>query len=157
MKKDIKLYNIIFPLWAFYLFPIYWIVILPANFIIDSIAFVLAMAALAIPEKKMQYRKCIVRMWAYGFLADIIGAGFLFLLLMFDYINGSFAYNPLSSPAAFAVTSIRVVLAGICIYYFNYNKVLSLIEIDDDKKKKIALIIAVFTAPYTMYIPTSFF
>ena len=76
---------------------------------------------------------------------------------MFDYINGSFAYNPLSSPAAFAVTSIGVVLAGICIYYFNYNKVLSLIEIDDDKKKKIALIIAVFTAPYTMYIPTSFF
>lgn len=54
-------------------------------------------------------------------------------------------------------TSTGVILAGICIYFFNLNKVLPLLEIDDNKKKKIALIIAVLTTPYTMYIPTDLF
>lgn len=157
MKKEMKLYNMIFPLWSFYIIPVYWIVILPANFIIDSIVFAAALAALKVPEKKAIYKKCILRVWLYGFLADIIGAGFLLILLAFQYIGNNIAYNPLSSPIAFAVTSLGVILAGICIYLFNFNKVLPLIELDDNKKKKIAGIIAVITAPYTMYIPTELF
>ena len=137
--------------------PTWWIAILPANFIIDSIVFVAALTILKIPEKKAKYKKCILRIWGYGFLADIIGAGFLFILLMFEYIGNNIAYNPLSSPIAFAATSIGVLLAGICIYLFNYNKVLPLLELDDNKKKKIAMIIAVITTPYTMYIPTDLF
>lgn len=129
---------------------------MPANFIIDSIIFVGALAVLKIPGKKAKYTKCILRVWAYGFLADIIGAGFLFVLLLFDYI-GMDAYDPMSSPAAFAVTSVGVILAGVCIYYFNYNKVLPLIISDAIERKKIAVMMAVITAPYAMYIPTSLF
>lgn len=156
MKKDIKLYNIIFPLWAFYLFPFYWHIILPANFIIDSIVFAAAMAVLKIADKKNNYKRCILRIWAYGFLADIIGAGFLFLLLMFGYIEYSTAFDPLGSPIAFAVTSLGVVLAGVCIYLFNYKKVLLLIDLGNADRKRIAILIAVFTAPYAMYISTPF-
>ena len=157
MKKEIKLYNMIFPIWSFFLIPIGWIVILPANFVIDSVAFVAALAVLRISEKKKKYMKCILRIWGYGFLADIIGAGFLFVLLFFDYFGSSIAYNPLSSPIAFIVTSIGVILAGICIYLFNYKKVLPLIDLVDSKRKKVAIIIAVSTMPYTMYIPTELF
>ncbi|MGI6733411.1 MAG: hypothetical protein ACOX4J_04480 [Anaerovoracaceae bacterium] len=115
MRKEIKLYNIILPLWSFYVIPsLLWIIILPANFIIDSIVFLAALAVYKIPEKKIKYTKCILRIWAYGFLADIIGAGFLLLLLFLGYVS-DIAYNPLSSPAAFAVTTIGVMLAGICI------------------------------------------
>lgn len=71
MKKEIKLYNMIFPLWSFYLFPIGWIIILPANFILDSLVFVLALSLLKVPEKKEKYKKCILRIWGYGFLSDI--------------------------------------------------------------------------------------
>lgn len=80
--------------------------------------------------KKIKYKKCILKIWGYGFLADIIGAGLL-VLLFFGYIGNSIAYNPLSSPIAFAVTSVGVIMAGICIYLFNYKKVLSLIDLDD--------------------------
>jgi hypothetical protein len=157
MKKEIKLYNIIFPIWSIFLIPIGWIVVLPANFIIDSVVFIAALAVLRISDKKTKYRKCILRIWGYGFLADIIGAGFLFILLFFDYFGSNIAYNPLSSPIAFIVTSIGVILAGICIYLFNYTKVLPLIDLEDHQRKKIAIIIAVLTMPYTMYIPTSLF
>ena len=155
MKREIKLYNMIFPIWSFYLIPIGWIAILPANFIIDSIVLVIALTVLRVPEKKAVYKKCILKIWEYGFLADIIGAVLLFVLLGFTSIN-EIAYDPLSSPAAFAVISLGVGLAGVCIYLFNYKKVLSLVELDDSTRKKIAITIAVATAPYTMYIPTPF-
>ena len=137
--------------------PLWWIIILPANFIIDSIVFIAALTFLKIPEKKANYKKCILRIWGYGFLADVIGAGFLFVLLLFDYLGSDIAYNPLSSPTAFVATSAGVILAGICIYFFNYKKVLPLLEIADHKRKKLAIVLAVVTAPYTMYLPTEFF
>ena len=156
MKSEIKLYNMIFPLWAVYLFPLFWIVILPVNFIIDSIVFLIAMAALHVTEKKAKYRKCILRIWGYGFLADIIGAGVLLLMLAFGYVGSDIVYNPLSSPLAFLFTSVGVVLAGVCIYLFNSKKVLPLIDLGSKKANQIALISAIFTAPYAMYIPTPF-
>lgn len=157
MKKELTLYNVLFPIWSIYLMPLWWIIILPANFIIDSIVFIAALTFLKIPEKKANYKKCILRIWGYGFLADVIGAGFLFVLLLFDYLGSDIAYNPLSSPTAFAATSAGVILAGICIYFFNYKKVLPLLEIADHKRKKLAIVLAVVTAPYTMYLPTEFF
>jgi len=41
-KKDIKLYNILFPLWMLLLFPQAWLIVLPGNFIIDSLVFLIS-------------------------------------------------------------------------------------------------------------------
>ena len=157
IKKETRLYNILFPLWGVYLMPIWWAIILPANFIMDSLIFIVALVIFGIPGKKEKYKKCILRIWGYGFLSDIIGAAFLFVLLAFNYIDMKNAFNPLGNPTAFAFTSVGVILAGICIYYFNYNKVLILLDLEDNKRKRIAMIIAVLTTPYTMYLPSEFF
>ena len=41
MKRDIKLYNLIFPMWGIYfyaiLFPYFFVLLLPANFIVDTV------------------------------------------------------------------------------------------------------------------------
>lgn len=159
MKKEIKLYNVIFPLWSFYLLPLNWIwaVIIGSNFIIDSFVFLAALWILKIPDRKIKYKKCILRIWGYGFLADFIGAGLLFFLYLLGYFGSDIANNPLHSPIAFAVTSAGVITAGICIYMFNYHKVLPLIESDDKTRRKIALILSFATMPYAMYIPTTMF
>lgn len=45
MKRDIKLYNLIFPMWGIYfyaiLFPYFFVLLLPANFIVDTVMLLL--------------------------------------------------------------------------------------------------------------------
>ena len=38
-KKEIRLYNVILPIWMLWIVPPLWLIILPANFIIDFTVF----------------------------------------------------------------------------------------------------------------------
>ena len=56
MKRDIKLYNLIFPMWGIYfyaiLFPYFFVLLLPANFIVDTVMLLLLFFLFKVPEKK---------------------------------------------------------------------------------------------------------
>ena len=56
MKKNVTLYNVIFPFWMLYLFPVMWLVIIPSNFLIDSLVLIISMFALKIADKKQFYK-----------------------------------------------------------------------------------------------------
>jgi len=45
MKKgQTKLYNVLFPIWMFYFLPtVVWLILLPGNFLIDSLVLLAAM------------------------------------------------------------------------------------------------------------------
>ena len=64
MKRDIKLYNLIFPMWGIYfyaiLFPYFFVLLLPANFIVDTVMLLLLFFLFKVPEKKELYRKGLV-------------------------------------------------------------------------------------------------
>lgn len=45
-----------------------------------------------------------------------------------------------------------VFIAGFFIYWFNYNKVLKKKDLPEWQKKKIALLLAVFIAPYLFFL-----
>ena len=51
-KNGIKLYNVLFPFWILLLFPQVWLIVVPGNFIIDSLVFLVSMLILKITEKK---------------------------------------------------------------------------------------------------------
>lgn len=76
MKRDIKLYNLIFPMWGIYfyaiLFPYFFVLLLPANFIVDTVMLLLLFFLFKVPEKKELYRKGIWKAWGFGFLADFL-------------------------------------------------------------------------------------
>ena len=55
--KNNKLYNIIFPVWMLWLFPIVWLIVIPGNFIIDSLVLLANMYVLKISNKKEFYKK----------------------------------------------------------------------------------------------------
>ena len=84
MKRDIKLYNLIFPMWGIYfyaiLFPYFFVLLLPANFIVDTVMLLLLFFLFKVPEKKELYRKGIWKAWGFGFLADFLAAGVLVIL-----------------------------------------------------------------------------
>ena len=56
LKKDEKLYNVLFPLWMLMLFPQVWLIVLPGNFIIDSAVLLLTLLILKVGEKKKRYK-----------------------------------------------------------------------------------------------------
>ena len=60
--RDVKLYNVLFPFWMLLMFPITWAIVLPGNFIIDSLVLIISLLLLKIPDKK-QFGKilcCII-------------------------------------------------------------------------------------------------
>ena len=68
MKNENKrLYNVIFPVWMLILFPAAWFVVLPSNFIIDSLVLIIAMYAIKLCEKKAFYIKQILKNISFRF------------------------------------------------------------------------------------------
>ena len=170
MNKKVKLYNLIFPIWLLWLVPITWIVVLPANYLIDWLVVVLTMKCLRISDIKQKARAVIWKVWIMGFVADFIGTFAMFMsnLIEFDgetewgawwteNIVNAVSYNPFHSPFAFLWVSVCIGLTGFFIYLFNVKWCLKKAEISDGERKKVALSLSVFTAPYLFYLPTEWF
>ncbi len=175
MKKNIKLYNLIFPVSMFLTFaPSFWIISAAGNFIIDSIVLLFIILILC---KKMDwsiYKKAILRVWIAGFASDFIGSLILTLVSLsvksnYYYGNGDLLsqiktgiyhatnFSPFRSLWGVMFAASGILIAAICIFIFNYF--ISFKSIDFTKKQKLlaALSLAVFTAPYTFLLPVEWF
>ena len=161
--KNVKLYNMIFPIWMLVYLPSVWLISLPANFLIDSIVFAAALYILKIDDKKKVYKKNIIKIWLFGFLADFMGAAIMFLgsFAVFDKsmndVGAALEMNPYREPIAVLWTFLSILLSGICIYFFDRNFALKKSNLDDRQKRVISIIMAVITAPYFMLLPTTLF
>lgn len=148
-------------MWSIYffglLFPPMLLILLPANFAVDSIMLLLLFQWLKLREKKEWYKKTILKTWGFGFLADVLASGVFVALSealsdVFQDANVN-VYRSVSSFPSFLFTTAAVVLAGILIYIFQRKFVLKKLELEEGQKKKIALGMAILTAPYLMYLP----
>lgn len=156
-----KLFNVIFPIWFLIIFPMSWIIVLPANYIIDSIVFLCALKVLKISSIKEMYKKCILKIWIVGFVADIIGSTILFITQLFpqnsifeDIIRASIA-NPFDNIAGFLFVTFAFLVSAIVIYVLNFKYTLKKVDLDNKLKVRIAIILAIFTAPYFFFYPTN--
>ncbi|WP_138159133.1 hypothetical protein [Peptoniphilus catoniae] len=165
-SKDIKLYNMILPIWMLIIFPPAWIVTIPMNFIIDSLVLIVAMKVLSLDNRKDIYKKTILPIVIFGYLSDLIGGGLLTALSIFNdfyhffkfsnELSFSIAYAPTESLASFLIVSFFVIVSGIFIYIFNYKLSFKKLSLSCEIKKKLALALAIFTAPYTFLISLDF-
>lgn len=145
MRKDIKLYNVLFPFWMLLLFPQLWLIVLPGNFLIDSLVFLISMLILNIANKKQWYKRCILKIYAFGLLADMIGSAYM-LIMIIGLNVGRMGDEPyLIVPA--------LIISAALIFVFNYAKTFR--GFDKKTRIKLALILAVMTAPYTFLVPSS--
>lgn len=148
MKEDkaiVKLYNVLFPFWMLMLFPQTWLVVLPGNFIIDSLVFLISLAVLKIADKKQWYKKYIFKIYAFGMLADIIGAAYmLFMLTVFEIGRmGDELY----------LTLPGLIISAALIFVFDYF--ITFRKVDKALRLKLSLVFAIVTAPGTFLIPSS--
>lgn len=143
--KEIRFYNILFPIWFLLFIPLAWVVVLPANFIVDSLVILLTMKVIGVECKKKMYKQSILKVWGFGFLADIIGAAFLFVTMWVLELSTSNDDPLLTIPA--------ILIAAVFIFIFNYS--VSFKGYDKTVRFKMALSLSLLTAPYTFLIPLS--
>lgn len=162
-----KLYNMIFPVWLLWIFPTMWLIIMPANLIIDSLVIVLTLKFLKINAIKSVLKTVIWRTWICGFLADFVGCLLLFSvnLIKFSPENNLYwwwnknmlvvNYNVFANIYAFLLASFALFISAYLIYWFNSRFCLRDAPLSLKQRKQLAVSLAVFTAPYVFFLPSS--
>lgn len=156
-----KFYNIIFPVIFLIFFPILWVVILPANFLIDLMVIALTLWYLKVKEISKKLFPAIFRVWGFGFLADLIGAAVLVIIfIIISHIQNlqplvtAIAWNPYQDWRACVLMASAAAVSGYLIYFFDCRWAFTKTDLSEEEKKKLSISLAVFTAPYILFIPT---
>ena len=144
-KKNVKLYNVLFPFWMLLMFPVTWWIVLPGNFIIDSVVLLVSLKLLKVMDKKQWYKQHILKIYLFGMLSDVIGAAYMFLMMTGFEIGQMGDELYLTVPA--------LVLSAFLIFIFNYF--VTFRKVEGGLGFKLALIFAAVTAPYTFLVPSS--
>ena len=143
MKKEIKLYNVLFPLWMLLLFPVTWLIVLPGNFIIDSLVLIVLMKLLNIDDKKLFYKSSILKIFGIGLFSDLIGS--LYMLVNVFLEVGHMADE-------WYITIHGLIISAVLIFVLNYY--ITFKDLDKRKRLIFSLTFSVITAPYTFLVPS---
>lgn len=157
-NKDIKLYNLIFPMYMLWVMPPIIFISAILNFIIDSVVILITKKVLKIENIFSKYKKVILKVWGFGFLADFIGALFLFGVSgLFDNLNipikYNIDYNPFGNVYALIITLLGILISGILIYIFNKKISFKNIDITERQKNILSVTLAIITSPYLFLLP----
>jgi len=149
MKRS-KLYNVIFPLWfAFFMPPLVFITLI-GNLVIDGLVIYLTLKLSKVLVPNDILKKIILKAWGLGFVADILGAGLIFLSS--EYFNLNF-YRIWDNGTEFIIVSGVILLIGLVIGLFNYI-ICRKASLSGEISRRVALSMGIITAPWMFLIPT---
>lgn len=158
-----KLYNVIFPIWLILIVPPIVLLVIPSNFLIDSLVLIVGLKMLNVTNWFDKYKKSIIKVWIFGFIADVIGSLLLFATQFMgsnDYLYEKLVYpivwNPFKSILAVLYVLLVIIICGLLIYLINYKFAFKKTDLDKKSKKTISILLACVTAPYLFLLPTSF-
>ena len=152
MKKHIRLYNVMFPIWFLFLLPNWGhLLILPLNFGIDSLVLYLGARHQKLENKGSLWKKSILKIWLFGFLSDILGA--LLIVGLYFWLCEIPQWNLILFPGTTLLSIPGVALSGVLIYIFNRKFSFRNTDLTPEQIHKLSLLLAIATAPYTMMIP----
>lgn len=160
--SEVRLYNMVMPLWMIAAFmPQLWLISLPLNWLIDFLVLWLTMKAMRFEYPAKLAERHVWLTWIFGFAADLLGG---ILMIAPDWGSNikkeSVFYgitrvlsNPFYDIWAFLWTTLGVGVTAVLIFIYNRYIVLRKADMTDVQKRKIALSLAIFTAPYLFYLP----
>ena len=154
-KNSVCLYNIILPIWMMAMVPPLVFVSLGLSYAIDTLVLRICGNRLT-GDGKALWKSSILRVWLLGFAADFVGSVWMFLPALTDWSSdfiNAVMLNPFSHPLGLVWTIVGLLISGVLIYIFNLKLGLKKAELTDEQRKKAALRLAVFTAPYLFLIP----
>lgn len=162
MKPPQRLYNILLPVWLLVLMPQAWLVVLPANLAVDVLVLSAALRLTGCRDRRAVLRRTWWQVWLFGFLADGVGAVWMFLIypvcLLWPALErsvGRAGDNPFAHPLAFLWTLLGVAAAGAVIYLLDRWALGKCPQLTPGQRRKISLAFAVCTAPWLFFLPIS--
>lgn len=161
MRRGIRLYNIMLPIWLILAMPTWlWLLLIPVNFGIDFLVTYLCTGDVA--ERGAFCRRHVWKICLAGFAADLAGVGIMLLLSFagasrigwLSDIFGGVMMNPFSHPVSLIIVLVVIALVAVLIFVID-RKILSRAGLTAQKARYIALRLAIFTAPYLFLFPSS--
>lgn len=150
--KDIKLYNVFFPIWLIMMIPPFVFVVAAVNLVIDGAVILIMLRRDKVSMERNKLMASILGAWGFGMLADYIGMLMLLILAMnFRFPD---VYNIWTDPLSLAVYVAVIAVVGWGIYKFNYHMFLKK-GLDRGISRKIGVAMGIITAPWTFLIPSN--
>lgn len=164
-EKNVRLYNLIFPIWMLVYFPHFFLFTLPANFLIDLLVVRLMLRHLSCTNRKAIAKSCIWKVWLSGFAADFIGGFLMFSANLvsqsnrwwIEHIANPVMYNPFETIPALLWVICCTFITALMIFLFNIKWALKKADLSNKQKKQLALSLSFCTAPYLFFLPTIWF
>lgn len=170
-RKTVTLYNLLFPIWCLVWLPTpLWLIIIPGNYLIDRLVFTIASKKQNPELTKTFFRKHTWKLFLFGFLSDFIGSIMLLAALLIPVPEGvgkvynqtpygkfmnALQFNPFSYFPTLLYTLLAVGVAGLLIYVFDRGVLKRTGAFSQEQAHKIALAMAIFTAPYLYLVPSA--
>ena len=144
-RNEVRLYNVLFPFWMLMLFPQIWLIVLPGNFLIDSLVLIIAMRVMKMEQRKVFYKEHILPVFGCGLLADGIGSVYM-LVMAFVFELGVMGDEPYITVPALLISAAMIFILN---YFWTFRR------LDKPLRWRLALTFAIVTAPYTFLVPSS--
>ena len=159
----------------FVMLPFLWMLVLPFNFIFNSIILVIILKVMKMNLKEIKniYKLCSFKICFFTWLSQLIAILIMGIPLFIDEFENlnrriyfimkeslAITTNPFDNMYSFIFLLILVGLIGIMNYLFVYKISLKDVYenkyIDEKQIKKIALLLALFNIPYFVYFSIGF-
>ena len=163
-NKTIRFYNIILPVWLLIWWPSWlWLLLIPVNYLIDLLVSVLSMKQTGVEDYRKKALKHSWKICLAGFLADFVGAAFLLAIFYLtdivlpNEIGEAISYGLAWKPNLLSILIILIAIAisGTVIYLLDKRILRKDTDLNPEQIHRIALNLAIFTAPYLFLIPSS--
>lgn len=162
--RNVKLYNIFFPVCLINIFPIIILILLPINFLLNTIILLVGLKILKVTNIKSIYEKVIFKIWVIDLIINFIGILIMSLTqyfgnipFVYDNFTLPIAINPFSNIYAIMYCAFVIILCSLLIYFL--NKKISFINsgINEKSKRILSFLLALLTTPYFFCVPSNIF
>ena len=159
-NNNVRLYNILLPLWLIVFLPTYfWLILIPLNYIIDRV--VLKWSLGDMPDKGLFCRKNTWKICLAGFLSDLAGALILLGVSIpaselgekFYEIGHAIMFDPFSDFIGLLIVLASIAVSAACIYFLD-KRILGKAGLEPEQVKRAAIRLALITAPYLYLFPS---
>ena len=160
MERKSRLYSLLFP-FSFLFGSLYGVLLLvPLNIFWDGIVLFFSLLLLRFSGVRRTWRKAILRVWLYGFAADLLVAGLLlFVGINFggdwnEYISSQLLSNPYDNWGVLLLTSAVFLFAVALNYGVGVAFVFRRVDMERRRRRLLSLLLALLTAPVILFVPS---
>lgn len=160
MKKEIKLYNVCFPIWLITLYPSIWGITLLMNCLLGSLLLILGYKLLKIKEVKAVYHETALKVLSILCLADLMSLGFVLMSQWLqgewweEYIKNPIVSNPLDNIWSIGYLSILLIGVAGMTYELLWKWGFKTKRLQKLQRKQLSLAFVLINSSWMLFYPS---